>query len=312
MTVSPELRILRIGKRQQGVISRAQALTAGLTDRAISRHLVDGTWTRLGSGGVYLLASSPWGWRQRNHAALLAHPLGVLGSVTAARIYGLDEVPTSGLPYLTVPPGARAVSPLAVVHRSSLLRARKVDGFNVNALPLVFREIAATHPDHLAPIFESALVLRRVRVDQVSDAAVQASVGRHRGARHLRELLAGRPQDRRPTQGKLERWLYGLLEDPRFPPHEPQASAPWNPGHEFVDAFLPEWKMVIEADGRIWHTRIAAIANDTRRDQAALTLGIITIRVSYVELRDDPEGVIARILATARAFGRLTGGHAAA
>lgn len=102
------------------------------------------------------------------------------------------------------------------------------------------------------------------------------------------------PQDRRPTQGKFGRWLYDLLTDPRFPPYERQAGAAGKPGHEFVDAFSPTRMMVIEAGGRIWHTRLEAIANDTRRDPAALALGIITIRVGYVELRDDLEGVITR------------------
>ena len=303
---SPEAALSRIAKRQAGAFSRAQYLAVGVTIGAARGHLVRREWLRTGATGVYLMASHPWGWRQQYHAALLSNAAGVLASVSAARTYCLPDVPAHPRPVVVVPPDVRRAGALADVRRSSLIRPRSVEGFRVNALPYVMRELAAEVPAALGPLYQSAVLAGQVRFDQVADVAVKASAGRMRGARVLREMLDEVGPTRQPPRSVLERHLDRMLDHPSLPPAIREATAPWAPGREFVDALIDEWRMIVEADGRHWHARLAALDNDRRRDHEALRRGIVTVRFGYVDLRDDINGCRAQLLETAEAFGRIS------
>jgi very-short-patch-repair endonuclease len=55
-------------------------------------------------------------------------------------------------------------------------------------------------------------------------------------------------------------------------------------------------KIVLEGDGRRWHTRVQDFPRDARRRRDAARAGYLTINYLYEELRDDPDGVEAEIL----------------
>ena len=55
--------------------------------------------------------------------------------------------------------------------------------------------------------------------------------------------------------------------------------------------------LIVEADGRRWHTRTADFARDRRRDRQAATRGWLTVRISWEELMSDPGGVAADLRA---------------
>ncbi len=306
MSVPESIRVLnRIARRQAGVFSRRQYLGAGLTDSQARAHIRRGDWRRVGSGGVYVMASHPWGWHQQCHAALLANPRGVLAGVSAARVYGLPDVPRTGRPLIVVPAGAFRSGALAQVRRSSLISPRTVEGYRANALAYVLREVAADVPAVLRSLYESAVLRRQVRFDQVADVAVKASSGRLRGAGVLRDMLGQVGANHQPPRSVLERYLDRALDHPSLPPAQREAPAPWAPQRELVDSLIEAWAMIVEADGRHWHARLAALENDRRRDHEALRLGIVPVRFGYVDLRDDEAGCRAQLIATAQAFGRL-------
>lgn len=238
----------RIARRQAGVFSRRQYLEAGVTDGQARGHVTRGDWRRVGTGGVYLMASHPWGWHQQCHAALLANPRGVLAGPSAVRAYGLPDPPRTGRPMLVVPPDGFRSRALAEVRRSSLIRPRTVEGYRVNALPYALREVAADAPAAVGPLYESAVLRRQVRFDQVADVAVQASAGRLRGARVLRDLLGQVGPTRQPPRSVLERYLDRALDHPSIPTAQREAPAPWAPPRELVDALIEAWGMIVEAE----------------------------------------------------------------
>jgi very-short-patch-repair endonuclease len=58
----------------------------------------------------------------------------------------------------------------------------------------------------------------------------------------------------------------------------------------FVDAAFIEAKLILEADGRRWHDRVANQRHDRHRVNAAARVGWQTLRFGHEELVADPEG----------------------
>src|SRR2546421_6721911 len=82
--------IPQTARRQHGLVTRAQALAAGLSPSAIEYRLSSGRWRRAASG-VYCPAETPRSWRQSVMAACLAMA-GVASHRTAATLFGLSGV----------------------------------------------------------------------------------------------------------------------------------------------------------------------------------------------------------------------------
>jgi very-short-patch-repair endonuclease len=71
------------------------------------------------------------------------------------------------------------------------------------------------------------------------------------------------------------------------------------PGWQFVNgcvdvAFIAA-KLIVEADGRSWHTRIKDIKRDHERDAEAARHGWQVLRLVYEHIVGDPEATIALI-----------------
>jgi very-short-patch-repair endonuclease len=67
-----------------------------------------------------------------------------------------------------------------------------------------------------------------------------------------------------------------------------------------VDAYIPLWRLITEADGRRWHTRQADFERDRTRDNLATSHGIGVLRFTYQMLVRQPEQCLSTILATGR------------
>ncbi len=69
-------------------------------------------------------------------------------------------------------------------------------------------------------------------------------------------------------------------------------------GRTLIPDFLwPEQRLIVETDGRETHETTAAFQRDRERDQRFLAAGYRVSRVTWVHLRDDLDGVVARIAA---------------
>jgi hypothetical protein len=81
----------RLVRRQAGVITRAQAMAAGLTRHAVYARLASGRWQRH-HAGVYAAYSGPLARESQLWAAVLgARPGAVLCHQTAAELHGFPE-----------------------------------------------------------------------------------------------------------------------------------------------------------------------------------------------------------------------------
>lgn len=71
-----------------------------------------------------------------------------------------------------------------------------------------------------------------------------------------------------------------------------------NPARGCVDFAYPDAKLIVEADGRRWHQRIADLKRDRARDTEAARAGWLTMRFMWEELKGDPDDVGAAVAET--------------
>jgi hypothetical protein len=118
-------------RRQRGLITRAQALQAGLSTSAVQRRVASGEWVRV-HPVVFRHAAVPVSWVQTCLAAILWQSIGglaVVSHTSALRLWRLDDgLARDGTIEVTVAHSTRARDGSIVVHR-----ARDVDSRDIPA-----------------------------------------------------------------------------------------------------------------------------------------------------------------------------------
>jgi very-short-patch-repair endonuclease len=141
-----------------------------------------------------------------------------------------------------------------------------------------------TSADDLARAVEEARVLRLV-----TDAGLRALLARHprrAGTRALLHALAGEP---RMTRSEAERRLLALIRRAGLPLPETNVRVL---GDE-VDVLWRRQRLVVEIDGFGVHGTRAAFERDRARDARMMAAGYRVLRVTWRQLEDEPEKVVA-------------------
>ena len=289
--------------RQRGVITRTQAISAGLSRDAVAARLASGKWRRL-HGGVYATFSGPPDRQAALWAAVLrAGPGAALSHWTAAELDGLADRPkvddfgeaSDSVIHVTVP-ACRRVEPVTgvVVHR-------RRDAARV------------VHPVRLPPrirLEETVLDLVGVSGD-VWEAVgwITRALGRRlTTADLLRQALANRSRLRwradivcvlspgwAGIQSLLEfRYLRDVERPHGIPVGRRQVRARRGSAIEYRDVLYDEQKIAVELDGRSAHPNDTRW-QDVRRDNAAAASGIVTLRYGYREITARPCAIAAEI-----------------
>ena len=291
-----------LARNQHGVFTRRQALLLGATSSLIDRRLSSGAWLRL-APGVYALPGNPPTWRRQLKAAELSVVgAGVCGGAGAA-LQGLTGY-RPARPEIVVPLTGSARNPLAVVRRYAPGRLTTVDGIRVVTAAQALVDVAPTSSRaRLARALDDLVVGDAAELDEVR-ARYLAARGRP-GLTILGELLIERGDGEVPTESELEVALRQVFTDPRLPEATWQASVPWwadgadgasGGRRRRVDALVEPWRLVVEADGRRWHTRVADFERDRARDLAALRHGHVVARFTWSQLTRRPAECVAALL----------------
>ena len=244
--------VARIAARQHSLISREQALAAGMSDRMIHTRVASGRWMPVGRG-VYRLAGAPVTWKQRALAACLIAGTGaVVSHRSAAVLWGVSGFRPGPLE-ITVPPGRSGRNALARVHRSP------VDGVRVEGIP-------ATRPSR------TIVDLARVVSGDVLEEAVDDVLCRRlcrldelpaRGA--LREVLAAW-DGHGLAEGVAEMRVVRALLAAGLPAPARQYEI-WHNGVLVarVDLAYPAFRLAMELDGFRWHAGRRRFRSDRLR-----------------------------------------------
>jgi very-short-patch-repair endonuclease len=189
--------------------------------------------------------------------------------------------------------GSEAVRrPGLTVHSTACVAEDEVrtrNGLRVSSLPRLLVESARTEPRKEI----DRLITEAVRRRLLDFTALEATVTRHArrpGMANLRQAL----RDYRPRPDRksgLERAFDGLIKDTDIP--EPQRNVYIN-GWE-IDCYWPEFGLAVELDGRNYHSALADMERDRRKDADLLRLGIGSLRITDLRFELEPEQIRAEV-----------------
>lgn len=291
----------RLAAAQHGVFSIEQARAAGFDRSAVHRRVRSGSWVPI-DDSVYAMASAPRAWRQALWTAVLSRQQAVLTHWSACRLFGLSDIPRHR-PTILVPRGSNTRSRAARVYETDQfeeIAATEVEGLPVTTMPetllMLARDVSS---DVLTDVFDEAIIRGLLDLDAMA-ATIDREAGRRTpGAPLLRRLTSSRmPAAPSQSSSYLERVLEIILHDPRMPP--------WTREYEFtlagvasrVDVFVPSARLVIEADGRNWHSRWQDMESDRARDNELAARGIQVLRFTYHMLTSTPQKCLEQAIAT--------------
>jgi hypothetical protein len=285
--------------QQDGVVSSEQLRAVNVSNRAAAHRTQMGAMHRV-HRGVYAVGHRSLGRTARLRAALLACGEGAaISHGTAAAFWGIHD---------------RWPRLIDVTVRCE--QGRKIDGIRCRrcrypgADEILLRDgIACTTPARvlidmagsfgtpsLRRLVERAAVLKLLDFEALDRAMAKAK--RRRGVRALRDILNEWRVEDGPSPDLrsdfealvLPRLLAGGL--PR-----PACNQALGVDGEVltVDFLWRERRLVVETDGRETHATPVAFQRDRERDQHLVAAGYRVARVTWAQMRDEPERVVGRI-----------------
>src|SRR5215469_9421007 len=287
---------------QRGVLTRAQALDAGLTDKAIAVRLRNGRWQRLHTGVYATFSGEPPRDAQLWAAVLRAGPASALSHHTAAELYGLLATPAPMI-HVTVPSGSPVTRPSGVVvHYSGRLGQSRHPMLTPPRTRIedTVLDLIAISPslDEAVSLVLRASASRRTQPERIL-AAMQRRARMPRRAALLQALDAAGDG----SNSLLEFRYITRVERPHaLPPGRRQNPVRRAGRSQYQDLSYDGYALVIELDGREAHPEWYRWA-DIRRDNATAAAGQVTLRYGWGDVTERPCQTAMEIAATLREHG---------
>lgn len=287
-------RIEALADKQLGAFTRQQAFHLGASETFVQRRHKEGIWVRP-VAGVYALARSPGTWLRQCKIAELSVDGSAIGGRTAAALHGLAGF-RPGPIELLVPVNASCRHQWAQLHRYAGAKLTSVDGICTTTVGQTLFDVAeSVGLWRLERAVDDGILAKKVSVNALHER-LQFYVGsRRHGLARIRPLVLERlAYGWTPPESELEARLAAVLARlPSRPEIIRQAAVDWRPTRSGrVDFLLPEHRLIIEADGRRWHTRAADFDNDRWRDNHATANHHRVLRFTWVHLNQLVDEVI--------------------
>ncbi|MDH3295560.1 MAG: type IV toxin-antitoxin system AbiEi family antitoxin domain-containing protein [Acidimicrobiia bacterium] len=258
-----------------GVISRAEALSLGLSPSQISRRLTSHRWVRIGSG-VYRSAAAPRTWFSEARAAALSLG-GLVSHRSSAVVWEVDGF-RPGLMEVVVPEWSGRQRSGIRVHRSrdfELADGRVVNGVPVTGLARTVLDVAAVVGRRRLEQTVDAVLRQKLLVwPDLADVLARHSEHGRTGCGRLRALLEHRYGDQAIPDSRFNRMVGQLLSDAGLP--DPDYEHIIEHDGRFVarvDLAYPRHRVAIECDSVRYHLNLESFEADPRRKNALLLAG---------------------------------------
>ncbi len=288
--------ITRIAERNLGIVTRAQLLAAGLSERSVERLARDGRLARVGRG-VYRLGGVPATFDAEVLAAIERYGLETWAArYTAARLEGLGVAGREPRIELLRPIELSATRSNVMVHRSRRIPPHHVTvlrGIPVTTVSRTFFDIAATTgPVQLGRAIDRALLAGTCSMASLYRVLYDLGGRGQPGTRRLRSVLDAKGADHVPPESDLEAVGMALLEGLGFEWQVPMAD---EQGYiRRVDGRHIGARLVLEFDGR-QHDLGEARALDAAHDERLRALGWDIVRLRWHHVSHDGEATRTRL-----------------
>ena len=293
MMSESEIKATDLGGRQSGYITLRQALACGMSADAVRRRVEARRWARV-RAGLFLIPGFEPSVRGRLLAATAA--LGaVVSHESAAELHKLPGV-SKGLAVVTVRTRTTNRFPDVLVHQTTDLQAGHVTEFEGLPLTDVVRtviDLAAAMPvPAIGKMVDHLVVAGAATIDSFADEVMELARHGKPGMKTMHTVLEVRDGARFMGDSRLEMWALRLIRQWGFPEPEVQYPLPWRAARKGrVDFAYPLIRLIIEVDGRAWHTTLEAFESDRLRDNHAQLAGWRVLRITYRMLVEQPEMV---------------------
>jgi hypothetical protein len=153
---------------------------------------------------------------------------------------------------------------------------------------------------------------RLTSVARISVCAAEVARPGKRGLARLGQVLDERAPGYVPPKSELEGRLLGAVAGGGLPAPVRQFPLPGRGAVDgCVDAAYPDVRLILEADGRRWHTRIRDLRRDHERDAEAARAGWQTLRFLYEQISESASDVVETVadvrLVRSQQLGRRAG-----
>jgi len=273
---------------QDGVVTAAQCLAAGLGRDDVARLCRSGRWRRVFRGAYFVDDQSPdVPMRARIRAALLTLGPGAVATLTsAAHLLELPYVPPDAAVHVATPAALRRRDQQGLVVRQLVIAEADVTRLAGMRVTTPVRTVAdlllALHRQDAIAIIDGALREGRLAVDDIE--AVRGQLRRRRGVVRVRPWLDhvdGR------AESPLETRIRVICTDAGLRPETLQHVIRDADGYILAVADLawPSRRLLVEADGAAVHSSLEALYHDRRRQNALIAQGYTILRFTWEDTR---------------------------
>jgi hypothetical protein len=286
-----EAAIVAFAQSRHGVMTTAELAAFGLGRAAVARRAREGRLFRV-HRGVYAVGRPDLSPPGRRLAAVLAcGSPAVLSHRSAAVQHGLLADGGTRIDVTRPAPAGRPQSGIRV-HSSTTLIApdiATVDGIPCTSVARTLVDVGDREPPRLVErAVDQAEVMGVFDLIAISEALERAGPRRGRGV--LKAILAelGQPT---LTDRELEELMLELTRTAGL--HQPEVNA-WITGDGWAykaDFLWRAERLVVETDGRAFHSSRRAFEHDRLRDQRLILAGYTVVRFTWRQLVREPERV---------------------
>lgn len=300
---SAEPRVLAIMAEQHGLVTRADALSAGLKRHQIHDRVRAGLWTRV-TKGVYRHSAVPLTPRAELLACCMAY--GALASHrSAAALHGIDGYRIAPVEVVVAAGRVKRIPGARLHHSSQMDLARPMvrDGIPVTGLARTVLDVAGVvGRDRLDRTIDSLLLERRLRSSDLWEALLSHARPGRNGTAALRAALEARLSEGPVPLSDWSRKVADLLARaglPR-PVYEHRVVDGRGKLVAQVDLAYPVHRLAIELDSVRWHFNLKSFRDDPRRRNRLSVVGWTVLTFTWEDYTRRPQSLCATVASKLR------------
>ena len=286
-------------KQQHGLISRAQALDAGMTARQIEHRVGSGHWVRE-HRGVYRHAAMPSTPLSRLLAACMTYG-GLASHRSAAALHRIAGYRLHIVELSVAPGGNRAVKGVRFHQSTQLDLAKPVvkDGIPVTGLARTVLDVAAVvNRNRLDRTIDAVLRNGQLRLSDLWGVLVSHARRGRPGCAALKASLEDRFRDDPVPLSEWSRMVAELLTGAGldYPALEHRVHDARGAFVAQVDLAYPAHRVAIELDSARWHDNRESFVNDRRRRNEITLAGWDVLNFTWDDYAERPRALCATVV----------------